>query len=239
MIHQHILAAPRPGMSEFDFQDYWRYVHALKFARKIPQIKKYKLDLRIDIDNQPHELNFGGIAEIWIENEKDQLDSLKSPEFLEGAKLDEPKWAASWQSLVLDTESKEIKASESKEDKDFPEYKTLLFMKRKSEMEIDDFREFYTKEYSENLRQYDVFNKITCCLTKRTLYKSNIEPAFDSITHLSFKTLIDLKKFSSTKLFKELVDPCANNLTDPWGLVTSSVRSDYIIGPEFREYLNN
>ena len=46
MIHQHILAAPRPGMSEFDFQDYWRYVHALKFARKIPQIKKYKLDLR-------------------------------------------------------------------------------------------------------------------------------------------------------------------------------------------------
>ena len=101
------------------------------------------------------------------------------------------------------------------------------------------FENFTVKEYSENLRQYDVFNKITCCLTKRNLYKSNIEPAFDSITHLSFKTLIDLKKFSSTKLFKELVDPSANNLTDPWGLVTSSVRSDYIIGPEFREYLNN
>ena len=32
-----------------------------------------------------------------------------------------------------------------------------------------------------------VFNKITCCLTKRTLYKSNIEPAFDSIAHLSLK----------------------------------------------------
>ena len=34
MIHQHILAAPRPGLSELEFQDYWRYVHALRYARK-------------------------------------------------------------------------------------------------------------------------------------------------------------------------------------------------------------
>ncbi len=43
MIHQFIFANPRPGMSVADFQDYWIQVHAVKYAAKIPQIRKYKV----------------------------------------------------------------------------------------------------------------------------------------------------------------------------------------------------
>ena len=161
MIHQHILAAPRPGMSETEFQDYWRFVHALKFARKIPQIRKYKVDSRIKIENQPQELNFSGIGEIWIDNEKAQEDSLKTPEFLQGAVLDEPNWAASWQTLVIDTESVELISPKIPDDQEFPEYKTLLFMKRKRGMDIDTFRDMYSTNYSNKLKEIEKINKVT------------------------------------------------------------------------------
>ena len=105
MIHQHILAAPRPGLSEAEFQDYWRYVHALRYARKIPQIRKYKVNSRIDIPGQVRSLEYSGVAEIWLDNEETQAASIQTPEFLEGALRDEPNWAASWQTIVLDTDA--------------------------------------------------------------------------------------------------------------------------------------
>ena len=237
MIHQHILATPRPGMSEFEFQDYWRYQHALKFARKIPQIRKYKVDSRIDIANQPQELGFSGIAEIWLDNEKAQADSLKTREFLEGAKLDEPKWAASWQSVVLDTESVDVLKSEAPEDREFPEYKILLFKKRKRGMSIDEFRNLYSTKYCAQLKEYDLIKKVTGCLSKQNLYDSkNVEPSFDAITHVSFNSLFELKEFSFTKQFNQLLDPSNQILTDEWGIVTLSVRSEWILGPSLRPY---
>ena len=39
---------------------------------------------------------WSGVAEIWLANEEEQLASLQTPEFLKGARADEPKWAAFW-----------------------------------------------------------------------------------------------------------------------------------------------
>ena len=236
MIHQHILAAPRPGLSELEFQDYWRYVHALKFARKIPQIRRYKVDSRIDIKNQPQEISFSGMAEIWIDNEKAQADSLKTPEFLEGAKLDEPKWAASWQTLVIDTESVDVLKSKTIDDSEFPEYKILLFKKRKRTLSLDEFRNLYRTEYSDQLKEHNMINKITGCLAKHNLYESGNEPFFDAVTHITFNSLFELKDFSYTKQFNQLLDPSNQILTDQWGIVTLAVRSEWILGPDLRPY---
>ena len=103
MIHQHIFASPRPGMSEQEFQDYWRYVHAINYAMPIPQVRKYKIDCKIDISSTYHPLAYAGLAEIWLNNEQEQAESVLTTEYLEGAKKDEKKWAAAWQTLVLDT----------------------------------------------------------------------------------------------------------------------------------------
>jgi hypothetical protein len=86
MIHQHIFASPRPGMSEQEFQDYWRYVHAIKYAVPIPQVRKYKIDCKMDIPGTYHPLAYAGLAEIWLNNEKEQAESVLTPEYLEGAK---------------------------------------------------------------------------------------------------------------------------------------------------------
>src|SRR5262249_15723421 len=104
MIHQFIFARPKPGLTEPAFQDYWLNVHAQKYARHIPQIRRYLIDLRLAVSGLPHELPGPfSAAEIWLANEEEQLASLQSPEFLEGARPDEPRWAAFWATFGLDT----------------------------------------------------------------------------------------------------------------------------------------
>ncbi|GAA4855670.1 EthD family reductase [Kitasatospora terrestris] len=105
MIHQLIFAHPKPGMSEEEFQRYWLEVHAPNYASKIKQIRKYAVDTRIPLDGDGEDPLWSGIAEIWLNNDEEQLASLQSPEFLQGARLDEPNWAAFWRTLVLDTEA--------------------------------------------------------------------------------------------------------------------------------------
>ena len=99
MIHQLIFAHPKPGMTEAEFQRYWVEVHAVQYASKIPQIKRYLVDTRIPFGPEPDDPLFSGVAEIWLENEEEQLASLQSKEFLEGACLDEPRWAAFWRTI--------------------------------------------------------------------------------------------------------------------------------------------
>ena len=53
----------------------------MKFASKITQIKRYKIDLRVAIAADPSPI-WNGIAEIWLTDEADQLASLQSSAFL-------------------------------------------------------------------------------------------------------------------------------------------------------------
>src|SRR4051794_3834697 len=108
MIHQLIFAPPKPGMSEEEFQRYWLEVHAVQYASKIPQIRRYLIDTRIPFGPEGGEPLWSGVAEIWLANEEEQLASIQTPEFLDGARLDEPRWAAFWRTLALDTDAHEV-----------------------------------------------------------------------------------------------------------------------------------
>jgi uncharacterized protein (TIGR02118 family) len=237
MIHQHILAAPRPGLSEAEFQDYWRYVHALKFARKIPQIRKYKVNSRIDIPGQGREIEFSGMAEIWLDNEQAQADSIKTPEFLEGALHDEPNWAASWQTIGLDTEAHEVMGVDPS-DAEFPEYKIMLFHKKKRDMSLTDFRSLYTTGYVDKIQGSKIPNlvRILCCLSKERLYEGGGAPPFDAVTHLSAHSMLDLKSMVASPQLQAFLDPEHGGLSEWWGLVTMAVRSEWVLGPEARPY---
>ena len=166
MIHQHILASPRPGLTEAEFQDYWRYVHALKFARKIPQIRKYKVNSRIDIPGQIRAIDYSGLAEIWLDNEEAQAASIKTPEFLHGALHDEPNWAASWQTIGLDTDAYESMGDDPS-DNEFPEYKIMLFHKKRRDMSLEKFRMSYLNDYVSMIRTAPVSYTHLTLPTKR------------------------------------------------------------------------
>ena len=140
MIHQFIFAAPKPGMTEQEFQDYWVNVHAVKYASKIPQIKQYSVSARLPFGHESQEPLWSGLADIWLENEADQVASLWSKEMLEGARVDEPSWAAFWRTVVLDTEAHVFKDGGGLEAvKDG--VKLVALVKRKWGMSVEEFRQ--------------------------------------------------------------------------------------------------
>lgn len=237
MIHQHILAAPRPGLNEAEFQDYWRYVHALKFARKIPQIRRYKVNSRINIPGQIREIDYSGIAEIWLDNEEAQAASIKTPEFLDGALHDEPNWAASWQTIGLDTDAYESMGVDPS-DAEFPEYKIMLFHKKKRDMDIEYFRKFYLSDYASLIQAAKIPNlvRILSCLSKERLYAVGSLPPFDAVTHLSANSMLELKAMVASPELQVFLNPEHGGLSEWWGLVTMSVRSEWVLGPEARPY---
>ena len=150
MIHQFILAVPKPGMTAAEFQDYWVHVHAPKFASKIPQIRRYLVDTRIASDSDvgspplPHQ----GIAEIWLENEQEQLASLQSEQFLQGARADEPNWAAFWLAIVLDTTAHEIVAGPPQHEPHPDWVKVTTLLKRRPGMSLDEYRRTSLQSYA-------------------------------------------------------------------------------------------
>lgn len=140
MIHQLIFAAPKPGMSEAEFQRYWLEVHAVQYASKIPQIRKYKIDTRVPFGAEDGEPKWSGVAEIWLANGEEQLASLQTEEFLQGARLDEPKWAAFWRTVVLDTDAHELLADPELDARPSG-VKMMMLVKRREGLPLAEFRE--------------------------------------------------------------------------------------------------
>ena len=146
MIHQLIFASPRPGLTEQAFQDYWKYTHAVQFASKIPQIKQYAICSRKAIPGETGEPICSGVAEIWLENEQEQLASLQTPQFLEGARRDEPNWAAFWRSFVLDTDAHVLIEGQGLRN-DPQAVKLFVLLKRKEGMPLDAFRSYWLENH--------------------------------------------------------------------------------------------
>ena len=139
MIHQFIFAAPKPGMTEQEFQDYWVNVHAVKYASKIPQIKQYSVSTRLPFGDESQEPLWSGLADIWLANDEDQVASLWSKELLEGARIDEPRWAAYWRTVVLDTDAHVLKDGGGLDGvKDG--VKIVALVKRKWGTSLEEFR---------------------------------------------------------------------------------------------------
>src|SRR5579883_330124 len=113
MIHQFIFAGPKPGLTAVAFQSYWVNFHAADYASKIPQIRQYSISTRLHLPIVRAVPFFEGVAEILLRNEAEQVASLQSPEFLQGARTDEPRWAAFWQTLALDTDPLVVAGAES------------------------------------------------------------------------------------------------------------------------------
>jgi uncharacterized protein (TIGR02118 family) len=152
MIHQLIFAYPKPGMTEEEFQRYWLEVHAVQYASKIPQIRKYMIDTRIPGGPDETEPLWSGVAEIWLENEQEQLASLQTDEFLQGARLDEPRWAAFWRTLVLDTDAHELLPAPVHTGR-WSGVKLIRLVKRREGLPLAEFRKLSLGRHAELVQQ--------------------------------------------------------------------------------------
>jgi uncharacterized protein (TIGR02118 family) len=184
VIHQFIFAAPKPGMTEQEFQDYWVNVHAVKYASKIPQIKQYSVSTRLPFGDGSAEPLWSGLADIWLENEADQIASLQSKELLEGARIDEPRWAAYWRTVVLDTDAHVLRDGGGVDGvKDA--VKLVALVKRKWGMPLDEFRRHSLEVHAPLDLNLPGLRRYVQCHARDGLYGIGETP-FDAVSCLWF-----------------------------------------------------
>ena len=227
MIHQFILAAPKPGLTAEEFQDYWVHVHAVKFASRIPQIRRYLVDTRIEFDGDlgspplPHQ----GIAEIWLDNEQEQLASLQSEQFIQGARADEPNWAAFWLAIVLDTTAHEIVPGDPLRDG----VKMTTLLKRRPGMSLADYREASLATYAPVASGLPGLRRHLHCHTRDGAYVFG-ESNFDSVEQWWFDDVDALRAALRSPYHAERLAPARARIVDPRYVFSLTARENWIIG---------
>lgn len=233
MIHQFIFASPRPGMTEAEFQKYWLEIHAVRYASKIKQIKKYLIDTRIDFSgDRGADPMFGGIAEIWLNNDKEQLESLQSPEFLEGARLDEPKWAAFWKTLVLDTDA-HVLLEGPPPVREPTGVKTVILLRRKEGLTVEAFRKYALEKHAKLNLAVPGLRRLVYGTTRDGWYGFG-EPRFDMVSQFWFDDLPALEKaMTSPEMAACREDD--KNFVEMRYLFVMAVKEHWVIGPQPRD----
>jgi EthD domain len=221
VIHQYIFAGPKPGLSAGAFQSYWLNFHAVDYAAKIPQIRRYLVATREKVEIPRPMPFFEGIAEIWLQNEEEQIASLQTPEFLHGAREDEPRWAAFWQTFVLDTESKVLKECDVPRSEFVNAY---VLVKRKPQTELNEFDSAIRQQAAPAVTN-SAIKRCTVGLARKSLYGFG-EPRFDAIVVWSFDT--------TAEAVAALADTHAWALADERYVFAMVAREHWVIPPGSR-----
>jgi uncharacterized protein (TIGR02118 family) len=227
IIHQFIFAAPKPRKTIDEFQDYWVNNHAKNLASKIPQIKRYMIDSRIpfagDMGNPrlPHE----GIAEIWFANEREQLDSLETNQFLQ-ARQDEPNWADLSKTIILDTTALEIPEQSSLTQN--PTWvKLTVLLKRKPGMSLDEYRQSLDS-YAPIAKALPRLHRHLHRHIRDSFYEFG-EARFDSVEQFWFEDIDALKEALASPDFAGRVKPARDTIVDPKYVFSLVAKENWII----------
>ncbi|MEJ2691633.1 MAG: EthD domain-containing protein [Candidatus Thiodiazotropha sp.] len=232
MIHQLIFAHPKPGMSEQAFQDYWLNVHAVDYASKIPQIRRYMVDTRIPCGEETDDPLFSGVAEIWLKNEEEQLASLQSKEFIEGARQDEPRWAAFWRTVGLDTKTHEIVPGEPFR-RDESLVKLIVLMKRKAIIPLQDFRQYALQIHAPKVARLEGLRRYHQCHVRDSFYAIG-EALLDAAYMLWFDDVTTLETTLASDAYRDLMGEGLLHFVEARYVHTMAVEEHWVIGPEFR-----
>ncbi len=182
MIHQFIFAGPKPGLSAEAFKSYWVNFHAVDYAAKIPQIRRYLVATRIPAPGKREVAFFEGAAEIWLKNEEEQIASLQTPEFLQGARVDEPRWAAFWGTFVHDADTVTVKEAPFRAE---GYCKLYILLKRCPGMKLQEFRESLLGKHAKTVLSTPDILGYLAAFARPGSYGLG-EPRFDAIEVLSF-----------------------------------------------------
>jgi uncharacterized protein (TIGR02118 family) len=228
VIHQLIFASPRPGLTDAQMQEHWVTVHAPRYASRIPQIKRYCVDTALPF-GAARPAPWSGIGEIWLRDEADQLASLESPQYLEGARPDEPNFVAIWNLLVLNTEEhQQVPLHEGAGGG----VKLVLLVKRAAGSSREEFRRRSLHEHGVLVQEIAGLRGYRQNHARDGHYAVG-ESSHDAAYELWFDDLDALVRASGAPEYaKALAD--LEGFTEPRYTHTLAVREHWIIGPERR-----
>jgi uncharacterized protein (TIGR02118 family) len=233
MIHQFIFAYPRPGMTEAEFQRYWVEVHAVQYASKIPQVRKYLIDTRIALPEENSDPLWCGVAEFWLKNEKEEIESWQSPEYVEGARRDEPNWAAFWRTLALDTTTHTLRSG-PEETPDSGMAKLLVLSKRREGLPLERFRSYCLDTHAAKVLELPGLRRYHQSHVRDGAYAIGEAP-LDCVEQLWFDN-VDAALTAQNSIQQDIVRADYRLFTEERYIHTMLVQEHWIIGPQPRPY---
>jgi uncharacterized protein (TIGR02118 family) len=200
MIKCFALLPKKPGISDEQFHRHWREVHA-PFALRITSLRRYVQSHRI-----PQQIStfppppYEGAAEVWYDDLDAALQMRQSPEYREGAFLDEPnfidqaglRWLATNENVVV---------AGSLMAKDTAAVKGLFLVKRKPGMSVAEFQGYWRTNHAPLVPRTPHLLRYVQCHVLPETYESDTPPAYDGVAELWWP---DVEKFTQSWASPEL-----------------------------------
>jgi uncharacterized protein (TIGR02118 family) len=192
------------------------------------------IDTRIPLPGETGEPLWSGVAEIWLANVEEQLASLQSPEFLQGARVDEPNWAAFWLTRGLDTTAHEILPGPP-ERRDSGMAKLLILSKRREGLPLQAFKDYCLGVHAARVMHLPGLRRYVQGHVVEGFYSVG-EAVLDCVEQLWFDNLDALLE-AGRSMEQQIVRADYRLFTEERYLHEMIVREHWIIGPAERPYI--
>jgi len=188
VIKGYSLLARRPDVSREFFHEHWRTVHA-GHALKLTTLRRYIQAHRLDVEvpgfaQSPYE----GIPEVWWDDLAASEAIADDPDYINGAKGDEPTFIDMPRLETVNTREHAIVPGPDVV-RDEPEVKLLLLLKRRADLPLEDFRARWPAEVEDVLTACARARRVGVATTLPETYEGNSEPRYDGVAELSWPDL--------------------------------------------------
>lgn len=184
MIKGIALAVPKAGMSAEDFHRHWRDIHA-PLALRIHQLRRYVQSHRKPLAVPGFEaVRYGGVAEVWFDTLAALQELPAIPEYINGARADEPNFLDMAELKFLATRE-HVFIDEIDIDKDTPLTKAIFLLRRRPDMSVAEFQDYWINGHAPQIpRDAGVLRYVQCHQVPES-YAAG-EPPYDGVAELSF-----------------------------------------------------
>lgn len=164
---------------------------------------------------------------------EDQVASLQSPEFLEGARVDEPRWAAFWRTIVLDTDAHVVLEGPG-EGRDRTWVKLYILAKRREGMPLARARRHALEVHAPTVLQVPGVRRYLQGQVVDAAYTVG-EALLDFAFQIWFDDVDAMGAALASPEFVNGVQPDIQAFLEPRYVHTMAAREHWIIGPEAPE----
>lgn len=184
MIKGFALVARKPGMAEDAFHRYWREVHG-PLALRITNLRRYVQAHRLPqplpgFDAVPYD----GVAEIWFDSYADMQGMATNPEYLDGARADEPNFIDLAKLQFIATRE-QVVIDSAPIARDTGWIKALFLLRRRPDLSVAQFQDYWLTGHGPQIpRDAGVQRYVQCHVLPET-YAAGA-PAFDGVAELWF-----------------------------------------------------
>lgn len=184
MIKGFAALTKKTGLSKADFHTHWRDIHG-PLGLRIKTLRAYVQSHRTDdvvpgFDQCPYD----GVAEIWYDDLETMLGMAEDPDYINGAKADEPNFIDTDALLFLATKE-HVFIEGPRIDKETPLIKALFLLKRLPGMSVAEFQDYWINGHAPQIPTDAGIMRYVQCHQIPETYEL-LAPAYDGVAELSF-----------------------------------------------------